>query len=67
MDDDDRIENARAAEEARTAVIGRRGGSRSKAAEETLRRHVASESSREHCRERQDLEPAATGNEEVEK
>jgi len=66
MTANDRVENARAAKEARDAVAGRRGGSRTTAAEDALKRYLASESFREHRREEQEVEAAAAGEDEPE-
>lgn len=59
MTTNDRLENARAAKEARDAAIGRTSDSRTQATEEALKRYLASESFRERRREEQELERPA--------
>ena len=60
MTANDRVENTRAAYEAREA-IARRATGRRRAAEDALNRYLASESFHEHRREQQELDDEAPG------
>lgn len=59
MTGNERMENARAAEEAREAAISRSSARGSRAAEDAMARYLASESFHERRREEQDLKDAA--------
>ena len=59
MTDNERMENARAAEEARDTAISRSSARGSRAGEDAMTRYLASESFHERRREEQELKDAA--------
>lgn len=67
MTANDRVENPRAAKEARGTVAGRSGGTRTRAAEEALKRYLASEAFRDNVARSRISRAAAAGDDEAER
>lgn len=64
MTANERIENARAAEEAREGAVSRANARGPRTGEDAMMRYLASESFREHRREEEERKDAALGEDE---